>query len=433
MTDVRSINCTSCGAGLDVLGGGRVTTHICGYCGAELATNADYKVLRKFADMPRPVSPFHIGMRGRIKGVEWTIIGTLGMEERWDGQVWVWTDHMLFSPTHGYAWLTVEDGHLTFTRRLRGVGTRVWMSERWVETAEHPPTVKVDGKRYKYYETSNTKVTFAEGEFNYRPEVGQTRQHITALGDDAMLSFSENDGEREVDRTEYLPQSETFAAFGATPPPPPATVHPTQPYVGGAHEGFLARASFGFAALSVVLSLWFWLQPGERALDVRNIAVASLPQEFTFDVPRTGQLTRIRINSDVRDGWAFVEAYVTDPEDRPVFETGRTVERYRGVSEGERWTEGSGGSTIRFRPELAGPHTIELAVSETGKWFGSGIRRDNRAAIGQVGLTVTNGVASGFWTLCLAGLFVAFGLWQHAGRFLHDLRRWSGTDWTDED
>ncbi|MEM8963241.1 MAG: hypothetical protein AAGD38_17280, partial [Acidobacteriota bacterium] len=111
----------------------------------------------------------------------------------------------------------------------------------------------------------------------------------------------------------------------------------------------------------------------EKALN----QVADLPTELSFDVPRVGRLTRIDIDSDVRDGWAFVEAYVTDPEDVPVFETGRTVERYRGIEDGERWSEGSGGSTIRFRPSMAGEHTIELAVSETGKWFGRGIRNDN--------------------------------------------------------
>ncbi len=39
--DVHKLNCTECGAGLDVLGGGRVKSHICSYCGAELDAQDD--------------------------------------------------------------------------------------------------------------------------------------------------------------------------------------------------------------------------------------------------------------------------------------------------------------------------------------------------------------------------------------------------------
>lgn len=36
--ELKSINCTACGARLDVLGGGRVTTHVCASCGSALDT-----------------------------------------------------------------------------------------------------------------------------------------------------------------------------------------------------------------------------------------------------------------------------------------------------------------------------------------------------------------------------------------------------------
>ena len=95
---LTSINCTQCGAGLDVLGGGRVVTHVCPYCGSELDAQHDYAVLRRFADMPRPESPFRLGMTGQVWGVDWTVIGTLGMRETWAGKTWEWAEHQLFSP-----------------------------------------------------------------------------------------------------------------------------------------------------------------------------------------------------------------------------------------------------------------------------------------------------------------------------------------------
>ena len=52
-----------------MLGGGRVKTHICSYCGAELDAQDDYKVIQQFRDMVRPGSPLSIlGMTGEIWG-----------------------------------------------------------------------------------------------------------------------------------------------------------------------------------------------------------------------------------------------------------------------------------------------------------------------------------------------------------------------------
>ena len=78
------LNCTQCGAGLDVLGGGRVKTHICSYCGSELDAQDDYKVIQQFRDMIRPRSPFDLGMKGELWGTEFTIIGTIGWNEYYD-------------------------------------------------------------------------------------------------------------------------------------------------------------------------------------------------------------------------------------------------------------------------------------------------------------------------------------------------------------
>jgi predicted RNA-binding Zn-ribbon protein involved in translation (DUF1610 family) len=55
---IKAVNCTSCGAGLDVLGGGRVTTHVCPYCGSVLDANDSYQAVKKFGDVKRPSSPF---------------------------------------------------------------------------------------------------------------------------------------------------------------------------------------------------------------------------------------------------------------------------------------------------------------------------------------------------------------------------------------
>ena len=86
--DFTAIALTAQEAGLDVLGGGRVTTHVCGYCGAELDALENYRMLRRFAEMPRPETPLKIGAEGRILGQSWRVIGVLGQSESWRGRSW---------------------------------------------------------------------------------------------------------------------------------------------------------------------------------------------------------------------------------------------------------------------------------------------------------------------------------------------------------
>ena len=40
--------------------------------------------------------------------VPFTVIGTIAWVEYYAQRSWHWVDHQVYSPTHGYGWLTVE-------------------------------------------------------------------------------------------------------------------------------------------------------------------------------------------------------------------------------------------------------------------------------------------------------------------------------------
>ena len=423
---LSTINCTSCGAGLDVLGGGRVIAHICGYCGAELDAQDNYKVLAKFDGLKRPESPFSIGMSGKIKGVDYVIIGTLGHRETWSGQSWEWVDHQIFSPTHGYAWLTFEDGHLIFTRRCR---RPVWLSETVVERSEHRPSVSLDGKTYRYYDTSTSKITFAEGEFTWAPRIGDTSTTVTALADDAMLNFSQRSDEREVYRSSYLTVAEVEAGFGIALQIKPAGIHPLQVFTAGQEFKFIRNASLVAALVCLVLAGVMESRGGITFLPTQNFNARNLPQTVGFDVTETG-LTRIRLSGDAFNSWAYLGIELEDPEGEPLFEAGRTVEYYTGRDSEGVWSEGSNHGTLRFRAEVPGTYQLTVSVEESGLWNQGNA---SSPALGRVSVGVQGGLSSGFWLMVLG---VGFGLAaavQYGRRFMHRSRRWRGSDWTDED
>lgn len=429
--DLKTINCTACGAGLDVLGGGRVTVHICAYCGTVLDTLDNYRALQKFDLLKRPDSPFKIGMSGQLFGVSYTVIGTLEHEEVWGARRWTWIDHQLFSPTHGYAWLSLEDGHLTFSRRYRKPVS--WMSEAWVERAEVQPQVRAGGEIFKYYDTCSSAVIYAEGEFTWAPKAGEKTTTVSAMSETAMLSFSQTGREREIYHTVYLQASVASQGFGISIGFTPRGTHALQQQKAGGNARFLSVAGLGAMGLCLVLALFMTSQNGETLSAPQRYSLEHLPVEIPFDVRQPGRLTRIDLRGDARNSWGYFAVELEDPEGEVLFESGRTVEYYQGRDKDGNWSEGSNSATLAFFPPVAGTYTLSLDLEEGGSWGpqAKDVFLTNRP-MRSLELRIRNGVSSGFWLVVLALGFGAIGGLPLMRRFLHNKARWRGSDWVDE-
>ena len=426
-TGTTSINCTACGAGIDILGGGRVVTHVCPYCGTGLDAQDDYKIIKKYANLERPKTALRIGMTGDVMGVPFTIIGTIQWRERWAGQVWTWVDHQIYSPTHGYAWLTEEDGHFVLTRKYRRLTSPAFVTTSEVERADKRPVVYADGEKYEYYDSGTSEITFVEGEFNWSPEIGHKSKVVTALGPQNMLSFEASKSEREVEMSYHMDPKETLAAFGAEAVRRPARNHPLIPYTGRASAWFYAKTAAILATLSLVLVIAIAAIPAKEVAVLPSTPVTQLPVELPFTISDTSKLTKIRVRLNVNNSWGFVELSLTDPEDVPVFDAGRTIEYYHGRDSEGSWSEGSSYSAFRFRPEMTGEYTLELDVSESGTWNRSG------TAVSAISARVTEGNTGGAWLTALTVLFfilAGLNIWRLGWA---RSRRFSGSDWEDED
>ncbi|MGD9917423.1 MAG: DUF4178 domain-containing protein [Paenirhodobacter sp.] len=426
---LRQISCPNCGAGLDVLGGGRVTTHVCGYCGAELDALENYRLLRRFAGMPRPETPLKIGAEGRILGQSWRVIGVLGQSESWRGRSWHWVDHLIYSETHGYGWITLESGHLTFSRRWRKAVSPGWISPAQVERAENRPQAWSDGERFTYYETATSRITFAEGEFTWRPRVGDRTVTVSLLGPQTMLAYAETGTEREIERSRWLDPATTWAAFGVSDPPRPRGPHPLMPEGEHGTERFALWTSAAGAVVSLLAAGVLGLSQGQELLAPRSFAPGSLPAEIVLPIAETTRLTELRFDGQLTvNSWAGLEITLSDPEDQPLFQATRELGYYSGTDSDGRWTEDSRGARIRFHPEIAGDYTLEIDLPEAG--FGEAA---SGAPPPPLTVSARTGVASGVPSLLAAlGLAVVAGALYLRGE-LRRRRRWAGSDWEDDD
>ncbi|HPD91626.1 MAG: DUF4178 domain-containing protein [Rhodobacter sp.] len=428
---IRAIQCTQCGAGLDVLGGGRVTTHVCPYCGSALDALDNYRVLTRFTEMTRPATPLSIGDRGRVMGQDWQVIGILGLSERWQTQVWTWVDHLLYSPTHGYVWLTLEDGHLILTRRWRKAVSPGWISAAQVEQANARPGADSDGEHFRYFETSTASITFAEGEFTWRPRQDDRTITVSLLGDRTMLSYVEGAHEREIERSWYLPQADVWAAFGVTGAAVPRTegAHPLAPVRLPRDLSFLIGASAVFAALCGLLALVFLAMNGRTVLAQTTLRASQLPTEMAFDIADTSRLAELRFEGDLgTNTWAWIEVTLSDPEDVPLFEAGRELGYYAGRDSDGAWTEDDRVTVIRFHPTQSGRYTLDLDAPEGG----AGEAQDG-PRLGGLRVSAREGASSARPPLALAVLFALLAgglvLWRRTA----EARRWQGSDWEDDD
>ena len=76
---LTAINCVTCGASQNLLGGHKVKSVTCGHCGAVMDRHNGCILLQQYRGMPRPDGPLSIGMSGVLNGVKQTVIGIVGL------------------------------------------------------------------------------------------------------------------------------------------------------------------------------------------------------------------------------------------------------------------------------------------------------------------------------------------------------------------
>ncbi|CAA6803105.1 MAG: Unknown protein [uncultured Sulfurovum sp.] len=210
--NIYAIKCTNCAAPLDILGGGRVQTITCAYCHSVLDLNDHYKVLSNFEKVPRSLAPFSLGMKGKIKGTQWTIIGWIHYKTA-EFPAEEWDEFFLYSPTHGYAWLVYEEGKVSFSKRIRDFNLPSWQIQK-------PRTLFYRKGHYVRKESSyQTYIEYVEGELTWIAKFGDQFTTWDYHGvRHQSLSIEKANSELEVYHTEKIHTKDIYHAFNLESP-----------------------------------------------------------------------------------------------------------------------------------------------------------------------------------------------------------------------
>ena len=413
---VYAITCPNCGGSLDILGGGRkIASVTCKYCGSVLDMNEEYKVLAKFKRINLPSSPFKLGMQGQIKGVDFTIIGMVAYScdlHRTVGED-TWIDYLLYSPTHGYAWLSYESGNVIFSKTTHNIPS--------VDMRKLKPKKRFayDGRKYIFYERYPAYITFVQGELTY---IAKRLDKVTvyeAISPPYGLSRESFNGEVEYSVSELLDSYEVYKSFGIGKEKilQPPDFHPLRPFHAPKLKALAKVAGVFFVIALAALTLIFVYGSGKRVV---SGGFSTPHYEMPFVIDDASHLVQLHINSDVRNDWVYFDVSIVDKNGSEVYSLGKEVSYYYGSEGGESWSEGSQHVNAYFKVPKEGEYKIVFDTPEYHKkvttFFG-----------------IYEHVIRGFYFAVLLVVSVVSALFYIVGYAFYEQRLWQHLSEGDDD
>ncbi|MEZ5668103.1 MAG: DUF4178 domain-containing protein [Alphaproteobacteria bacterium] len=416
---VAAINCTSCGGALQLNGGHRVRAVNCSYCGAVMDAHADYQVLAQYKDLKRPQTPLRIGMTLTLKGVEHTLIGIVESQMREEGQTYRWVDHQLFSPTHGYSWLTFEDGHFVWSYRVREVPQPARADRLGPKT-----TIRAMGMSFQVYETCTARISYVEGELTWVARLGDQTESTEAIAPPYLFAYERSANELEYAFGEYLTATQVSEAAGDTVISPwRSGIHPAQPEPPRPLIRAMGRAGRIFAPIALV-GLLATLAVGGTEIQRMRIDDPRTGAVVPFNAPDAGYLYQVSLEASVNNTWAYYEVGLNrDGEEVELGSLGRDIEYYTGTDSDGSWSEGSQAATATFHVPEAGEYELEVLLVEA----------ESEAANHPVTVVVAENVFVSRYFLALFVLMLIAAAVDPVLSFLYEKQRWKPVMGDDDD
>lgn len=369
--DIKAINCTSCGATLDVLGGHRVKSLTCGYCGSVMDSHAGFQTVQQYRERPdRPAAPLALGMMATLKGVPFTIIGLIEYVSHQSGAGWSesyrWISFQLYSPTHGYCWLTYNKGHYFFSYRTRDLPDPAVPKRGGMALLPKVP-VRLGNKTFRVFENYQAEIAYVEGELTWVAKLGDKVRVVEAIDPPKMFAYEQTGNELEYSIGEYMPAEDIHAAFDLESPPAPEGIHPAQPFDGGRFWPALSKVGPIFAGIALLGLIFVMIAGDGRELVRSQTGTTDEAVTLPFTVSRPNQLMKLELHASITDNWAYYDVAVSDAEtEAPVLAMGKEISFYDGYDSDGYWTEGSRRETALFKVPAAGDYKIEIVPAETG-------------------------------------------------------------------
>lgn len=416
---VRSINCPSCGAVVEVRTFGHAVNVVCQSCGSILdARDAGVSILQQFKEALRFEPLIPLGTRGKLYGIDYEVVGFQVREIIVDGTSYRWGEYLLFNPYQRFRYLTEFDGHWNAVSTLRSL-------PGGDQSPESQQPRSYETRPFKHFQTATARTIFVLGEFPWQVRVGETVTVVDFIAPPRMLS-GEITGDKEVTWSlgEYVAGADVWTSFALPGAPPRAQglfANQPSPFAG------LVGRMWRVAGLLMGLAALVWLAHLATAREKQ-----SFRQNFSFDPRSTqdasfvtpafeldGRPSAILVETDTSldNQWMFVGYSLVNEETGQTFDFGRDVSYYHGIEDGESWTEGAKKDSVTL-PEIPAGRYF-LRIEPEGEQTSGPVRYR---------VSVVRDVATSVWFLVALGLLAVPPLVLTWRAMAFERRRWQESD-----
>ena len=411
---VKIFQCPQCGGQIEIRAAGATMTAVCAHCGTVVdVTDGNFQIIQK-AQSQAKETLLEIGMRGKLEGIVWEVIGyTLKSDKT---GIYFWDEYLLFNPYHGFRFLVQMDGHWSFVKMIKKEITKLGFNcEVWLGS-----------NRFRPFLQDQPIVQYVKGEFYWRVKKGDKSRTEDYICPPYMLSFEYNDGDTVVSMCEYIEPEDIAAAFSPKRSMPHKKgVGPNQP--SPYHLGWLITT--GAVAVGVAIFIHLSTVAASANRVVFSIAELHNPGDQTasytsqpFDIPSVTNI-EVRSYAPVDNQWAEYGFSLENEATGEAFDMRQAIEYYHGMDSDGAWSEGGQWSTEYFSNVTPGTYRVVYDVDSGFFVLGQPMNMQT---------TMTRGVAPGsnlFITLILLLLWPLIE-WSRKASF--ESKRWSNSDFAPE-
>lgn len=228
------------------------------------------------------------------------------------------------------------------------------------------PTVTLDGRVYRHFQTSVPVTTSVLGEFPWVAEIGDTVRMRDFICPPYLVSQEVSATESVWSGGEYVEPEEIWTAF-ALPGYPPAKIsvaaaqpNPWADAISSLWRSFTLAVvvCFGAYVCFSVISSGKEVYSGQFSIAAGDVERSRVGDIFEVG-GRTSNLA-VSLDSNLDGRWAYVNMTLIDADTDKALDFGRELSYYHGYEDGESWSEGSRYATVYVPSVPAGRYYLRL-------------------------------------------------------------------------